>query len=44
MLANLDGLQRANDVQSELGFLKSRIDLKSHADLRIVLEVGKRVN
>jgi hypothetical protein len=26
------------------GFLKSRIDIKRHADLRIVLEAGKRVN
>jgi hypothetical protein len=37
MVTNLD------DVQSELGF-KSRIDIKSDADLRIVLEAGKRVN
>ena len=44
MVTNLYGLQRAIGVQSELGFLKSRIDIKSHADLRIVLEAGKRVN
>ncbi|MGA7612013.1 MAG: hypothetical protein WCD67_00640 [Xanthobacteraceae bacterium] len=44
MVTNLDGLQRAIDIQSELSFLKGRIDIKSHADLRIVLEVGKRVN
>lgn len=44
MVTNLDGLQRAIDIQSELSFLKGRSDIKSHADLRIVLEVGKRVN
>jgi hypothetical protein len=44
MVTNLDGLQRAIDIQSELSFLKGRIDIKSHADLRIVLEAGKRVN
>jgi hypothetical protein len=44
MVTNLDGLQRAIDIQSELRLLKGRIDIKSHADLRIVLEVGKRVN
>ena len=44
MVTNLDGLQRAIDIQSELSFLKGLIDVKSHADLRIVLEAGKRVN
>jgi NitT/TauT family transport system substrate-binding protein len=44
MVPDLDGLQRAVDVASELGFLKRRIDVKSHADLSIVLEAGKRVN
>lgn len=41
MVTNLDGLQRAIDIQSELSFLKGRIDIKSHADLRIVLEGGQ---
>ena len=44
MVTNLDGLQRAIDIQSELSFLKGRSDIKSDADLRIVLEAGKRVN
>ena len=44
MVPDLDGLQRAVDVASELGFLKQRIDVKSHADLSIVLEAGRRVN
>src|SRR5262245_1247663 len=44
MVPNLDGLQRAVDVASELGFLKQRIDVKSHADLSTVLEAGRRVN
>jgi hypothetical protein len=40
---DLDSLQRAIDIQRELGFLKSRVDVKSHADLSIVLEAGRRL-
>jgi NitT/TauT family transport system substrate-binding protein len=43
MVPDLDSLQRAIDIQRELGFLKSRVDVKSHADLSIVLEAGRRL-
>jgi NitT/TauT family transport system substrate-binding protein len=43
MVPDLDSLQRAVDIQRELGFLKSRVDVKSHADLSIVHEAGRRL-
>jgi len=43
MVPDLDSLQRAIDVQRELGFLKSRVDVRSHADLSIVQEAGRRL-
>jgi sulfonate transport system substrate-binding protein len=44
MMPDLAGLQRAIDVQRELGFLKGPIDVNGHADLSIVQEAIKRVN
>ena len=43
MLPDLDALQRNLDTQLELGFLKGRVDVKSHADLSIVREAATRV-
>jgi sulfonate transport system substrate-binding protein len=43
MLPNLDALQKNIDMVRDLGFIKSTIDVKKHADLSIVEEAGKRL-
>jgi NitT/TauT family transport system substrate-binding protein len=43
MVPNLDALQRAIDMQQQLGFLKARVDVKKYADLRIVKEAAARI-
>lgn len=40
---NLDSLQRAVDVQQEVGFLKSKLNVKNYADLSFVQEAAKRL-
>jgi NitT/TauT family transport system substrate-binding protein len=40
---NLDTLQRAIDVQHDVGFLKARMDVKKYADLSLVEEAGRRL-
>ena len=42
-LPNLDALQHNLQLQKELGFLKSDIDVKSHADLSLVQAAAARV-
>jgi sulfonate transport system substrate-binding protein len=44
MLPNLDSLQHALELQQSLGFLKTKIDVKKHADLSYVQEAAARVN
>jgi NitT/TauT family transport system substrate-binding protein len=39
---NLDALQKNLDLQKELGFLKTAIDVKKHADLTLVDEAAQR--
>jgi len=43
MLPNLDALQKNVDMVRDLGFTKSSIDIKKHADLSIVEEAAKRL-
>jgi NitT/TauT family transport system substrate-binding protein len=43
MLPNLDALQKNIDATRDLGFIKSTIDVKKHADLSIVQEAAKRL-
>jgi NitT/TauT family transport system substrate-binding protein len=43
MLPNLEGLQRAIDVQASLGLLKARLDVKKYEDLSIVKEAAARI-
>ncbi len=43
MLPDLDALQRAIDAQQQLGFLKTKIDVKKYADLSIVKEAAARI-
>ncbi|HEX7007081.1 MAG TPA: ABC transporter substrate-binding protein [Alphaproteobacteria bacterium] len=43
MLPNLKALQANIDLQRELGFLKSKIDVNQHADLSIVKEAAARL-
>src|SRR5262245_7515910 len=43
MLPNLDALQKNVDMVRDLGFIKSSIDVKKHADLSIVEEAAKRL-
>jgi NitT/TauT family transport system substrate-binding protein len=40
---NLDAMQRNLEMQKEFGFLKTDIDVKSHADLSIVEAAAKRL-
>lgn len=40
---NLDTLQHAVDVQFDVGFLKSKLDVKKYADLSFVQEAAKRL-
>jgi len=43
MLPNLDALQKNVDLTRDLGFVKSSLDVKKHADLSIVEEAAKRL-
>ena len=43
MLPDLEALQRAIDAQQQLGFLKTKIDVKKYADLSIVKEAAARI-
>lgn len=40
---NLEALQANMDVQKELGFLKSRLDVKKYADLSLIEEAASRL-
>ena len=41
-LPNLTALQRNIDLQQQLGFLKSKLDVKKYADLTLIQEAAKR--
>lgn len=43
MLPDLDALQRNVDMTRDLGFVKSRLDVKAYTDLSIVQEAAKRL-
>jgi hypothetical protein len=43
MRPNLDALQHNLQTQRELGFLKTTIDIRNHADLDMVDEAAKRL-
>lgn len=43
MLPDLASLQRALDAQQDVGFLKSKVDVASHADLSLVREAAARI-
>jgi sulfonate transport system substrate-binding protein len=43
-LPNLEAMQHNIDVQKELGFLKTDVQVKNYADLRIVEEAARRLN
>jgi sulfonate transport system substrate-binding protein len=42
-IPNLDTLQRAVDVQQDVGFLKAKLDVKKYADLSFVEEAARRL-
>jgi len=43
MMPNLEVLQRNLDMTTDLGFVKTKIDVKQHADLSIVQEAAQRL-
>jgi NitT/TauT family transport system substrate-binding protein len=43
MLPNLDALQKNVDLTTELGFVKSKYDIKNYVDLGIVKEAAARL-
>jgi NitT/TauT family transport system substrate-binding protein len=43
MLPDLAALQRNVDTTAEMGFIKSRFDVKQYSDLSLVEEAAKRV-
>jgi NitT/TauT family transport system substrate-binding protein len=43
LIPDLDALQRNVDTTRELGFVKTRLDVKAHSDLSIVEEAAKRL-
>ena len=43
MLPDLVALQKNVDMTRDLGFVKSSLDVKKHADLSIVEEAAKRL-
>ncbi len=43
LMPNLDALQRNVDTTQELGFVKSKVDVKKHADLSLVQDAIKRM-
>jgi hypothetical protein len=42
-MPNLASLQSNLDTQVELGFLKTKIDIKKYSDLSLVQEAAKRI-
>ena len=42
-LPNLDALQASMDLERDLGFLKTRIDVPAHSDLSLIEEAGRRL-
>ncbi len=42
-LPNLDALQASMDLERDLGFLKTRIDVPAHSDLSLIEEAGHRL-
>jgi sulfonate transport system substrate-binding protein len=43
LLPNLDALQRNVDTAQELGFVRTKLDVKAHSDLSIVEEAARRL-
>jgi NitT/TauT family transport system substrate-binding protein len=43
MLPDLAALQKNVDMTRDLGFVKTTLDVKKHADLSIVEEAAKRI-
>jgi NitT/TauT family transport system substrate-binding protein len=43
MLPNLEALQKNVDLTTELGFVKSKYDIKNYVDLGIVKEAAARL-
>ncbi len=43
LMPNLDALQKNVDLTYELGFVKSKMDVKKYSDLSIVEEAAKRI-
>ena len=43
MMPDLAALQRNVDTTAEMGFIKSRVDIKSHSDLSLIEEAVKRL-
>jgi len=43
LVPNLEALQRNVDTTQELGFIKSRLDVKKYSDLSLVQEAAKRL-
>jgi sulfonate transport system substrate-binding protein len=43
LLPNLDALQRNVDTAQELGFVRTRLDVKAHSDLSLVEEAARRL-
>ena len=43
LMPNLSALQRNVDTTQELGFIKTKLDVKTHADLSLLQEAAKRL-
>lgn len=43
LMPNLDALQRNVDTTQELGFIKTKVDVKKHADLSVIQDAAKRL-
>jgi hypothetical protein len=43
MMPDLTALQRNVDTTADMGFIKSRFDVKQHSDLRLIEEAAKRL-
>jgi ABC-type nitrate/sulfonate/bicarbonate transport system substrate-binding protein len=43
MIPDLDALQKNIDMTKDLGFVRTNLDVKKHADLSIVQEAAKRL-
>jgi hypothetical protein len=42
-MPDLNALQRNVDLTAEMGFIRSRIDVKQHSDLSLVEEAARRL-